>query len=153
MLLNILVGISEVLKKKKEKKKNRKRGEGSRKCGVVRCIFEVPSRNPRGSKKKQKNVLVYLSGAGKCTWFHFLWLHAKSSTLVPHRLYENSVFVFWKAKKKKHKKKMISVLFSARSCATSSSSSSLSPSGRFPPGCVQSDAGSLSNTKSIKVNL
>lgn len=68
MLLNILVGISEVLKKKKkEKKKNRKRGEGSRKCGVVRCIFEVPSRNPRGSKKKQKNVLVYLSGAGKCT--------------------------------------------------------------------------------------
>lgn len=68
MLLNILVGISEVLKKKKkEKKKNRKRGEGSRKCGVVRCIFEVPSRNPRGSEKKQKNVLVYLSGAGKCT--------------------------------------------------------------------------------------
>ena len=69
MLLNILEGISEVLKKKKKKKKkkkNRKRGEGSRKCGVVRCIFEVPSRNRRGRKKK-KNVLVYLSEAGKCT--------------------------------------------------------------------------------------
>lgn len=64
MLLNILEGISEVLKikKKKKKKKNRKRGEGSRKCGVVRCIFEVPTRNRRGRKKKKKRPRLSFGG-------------------------------------------------------------------------------------------
>ena len=139
---------------KKKKKKNRKRGEGSRKCGVVRCIFEVPSRNRRGRKKKN-NVLVYLSEAGKCTWFHFCDYMPKAAhwSLTDYM----KTLCLFSGKQKKKKKKKKSVLFSARDCATSSSpsssSSSLSPSGRFPPGCVQSDAGSLSNTKSIKVNL
>lgn len=45
MLLNILV---EFLRRSGKKKKERK--GGGRKCGKVRRISEVPSRNPRGKK-------------------------------------------------------------------------------------------------------
>lgn len=47
MLLNILVKFLRHSEKIKNKKKGERKGVG-RKCGKVRCIREVPSRNLRG---------------------------------------------------------------------------------------------------------
>ena len=101
-------------KNKKEKKKNRKRGEGSRKCGVVRCIFEVPSRKQRGRKKKKKNSSFIFQGLENAHDFIFCDYMPKAAhwSLTD---YMKTVCLFSGKQKKKKERKVF--------C--------------FPPGAVQ----------------